>query len=412
MPAYAYTGLTTKGKQVKGVLAADNVGTLKSLLKRDGVFLTAVSESTAAMAASTATGGREIDLGKFFDRVNPKMVAQMTRLLGTLLRAGVTLPESLAALVDQEESARFKGILSSIGERVNEGASLADAMSRYPKVFPPLYVNMVRAGEASGALETVLDRLADFLEKQLELKGKVTSAMVYPIILTVLGVVIVSVLMIYIVPKITGMFEDLNTELPWNTRLLIWTSNLMASWWYLMVATAAGAAWLFKRWRGTAAGRETFDAFALGVPVIGDLVRKVAITRFARTLATLLQSGVHLLQALDIVQSLLGNATLEAVVGDARDNIREGEGIAPALKRSGEFPPLVTHMISVGERSGQLERMLNNVADAYERETSAAIDRMTVLLEPLMIVAMGVSVGFVMFSIMQPIMMLNEMAGS
>lgn len=409
MPAFAYTGLSKSGKAVKGIETADNVAALKQSLKRNGIFLTAVSETTAQVAA--AGGGREIDLSALFDRINQKTVARNTRLLATLLCAGVTLPEALQALTDQVESRRFKGILGDIANKVNEGSSLADSVARYPDVFLPLYINMVRAGEASGALETVLLRIADFMDQQEELKGKVTSAMIYPVIMTVLSGGIVMMLMINVVPQITQMFEGMNAELPWNTVFLIWLSNMLADWWFMFVAAGAGLVWLFRKWRQTELGRAAVDTFVLKVPIVGDLARKLAIARFARTLATMLASGVQLLQALDIVRALLGNYVLEKVVTQARDNIREGEGISPALKRSGEFPPLVTHMIAVGERSGQLEAMLNDVANAYDREVNLALTRMTAMLEPLMIIAMGGSVGFIVFSIMQPIMMLNEMAG-
>ncbi len=413
MPAYAYTGLSAKGKNIKGVATADNVAALKAALRREGVYLTAVNETASkGVADSGGATDREIDLGKMFDRVTPKMVAGMTQLLGTLLQAGVTLPEALAALTDQVESQRFKGVLSDIAEKVNQGSSLADAMGVYPKTFPKLYVNMIRAGEASGALESVLFRLAEFLEKQLEIRGKVNSAMFYPVVLSVLGGVIITVLMVGIVPKITTMFQDMNAELPWNTKLLIWMSDTISGYWWALILAGFAAGWSFRRWRATEQGKLIGDTIILRVPVLGELVRKVAIARFARTLSTLLSSGVQLLQALDIVRSLLGNVVLEKVLTEARDSIREGENIAPALKRSGQFPPLVTHMIAVGERSGQLEQMLGDVANAYDRETDTTIQRLTGLLEPLMIVVMGVAVGFVVFSIMRPIMMLTEMAGT
>ncbi len=418
MPAYAYTGLSAKGKNVKGTASADNVAALKATLRRDGIYLTAVNETAGAATDSggaRASGGasdREIDLSKLFDRVTPKMVASMTQLLGTLLQAGVTLPEALAALTDQVESARFKSVLSDIAEKVNQGSSLADSMHAYPAVFPKLYVNMIRAGEASGALETVLFRLAEFLEKQLDIKNKVSSAMLYPVVLAVLGAVIITVLMVGIVPKITGMFADMNADLPWNTKLLIWLSDAIAGYWWAIILMGWLSVWLFRRWRRTEAGRWTGDSIVLRLPVLGEMVRKIAISRFALTLSTLLSSGVQLLQALDIVRTLLGNVVLEDVISKARDSIREGENIAPALKRSGHFPPLVTHMIAVGERSGQLEQMLGDVARTYDRETNTSIQRLTGLLEPLMIVLMGLAVGFVVFSIMMPIMMLTEMAGT
>lgn len=413
MPAYEYTGLNAKGKNTKGVLSADNVSALKAALRREGVYLTSVKEAAASGAPTGASkgGSREVDLSRFVDRVRPKDVAQMTRLLGTLLGSGVTLPESLRALTDQVESPRFKGILSSISEQVNQGSALGDAMAEYPKIFPKLYTNMIRAGEASGALETVLFRLAEFMEKELEIRSKVNSAMFYPVLLAFLGVVLVIVLMVAIVPKLTNMFDSMAAELPWNTKLLIWMSDTLSSYWYIFLLGSIFSVWAFRKWRETESGRKRGDAILLKVPVLGDLVRKVAISRFARTLETLLASGVQLLEALDIVRTLLGNVILEEVVSEARDNIREGEGIAPALKQSGQFPPLVTHMISVGERSGQLEQMLGDVADAYDRETNTTIARFTAMLEPLMIVVMGVGVGFVVFSIMRPIMMLTEMAG-
>ncbi|MEZ4384004.1 MAG: type II secretion system inner membrane protein GspF [Nannocystaceae bacterium] len=411
MPAYAYTGLTSNGKNVKGVESADNVAALKAQLKRAGVYLTSVSETNAAAAANSGGMGREIDLSALFDRIKQSDVARITQLLGTLLCAGITLPEALSALTEQVESQRFKGILSDIGNKVNEGSALADALAKYPDVFRPLYINMVRAGEASGSLETVLLRISGFLEQQEELRSKVTSAMVYPMVMAVVSAGVVALLMLNVVPQVTEMFADMSVELPWNTKLLIFLSDLIGSYWYLLIAAGAGLVWLFRRWRATEAGQKIGDSFILNAPIIGNLSRKVSISRFARTLSTMLASGVQLLQALDIVRNLLGNVILEEVVATARDNIREGEGIAPALKRSGEFPPLVTHMIAVGERSGQLESMLNDVANLYDREVDTAISRMTTALEPLMIVVMGGSVGFIIFSVMQPIMMLNEMAG-
>jgi general secretion pathway protein F len=410
MPAYAYTGLSAKGKPVKGIESAESVAALKAALKRQGVYLTAVSETKATVQANSE-GGLRIDLARLLDRVSPKTVAAITRLLGTLLVAGVTLPEALMALTEQVESQRLKGILSDVAERVNEGRALADALQAYPGVFPALYVNMVRAGEASGNLETVLMRLAEFMEKQEELKSKISSAMIYPLVMGFVGAGVVTLLMVKVVPQITGMFEDMSADLPWNTRLLIFVSHVLSRYWLPLLLLLGGAIYGFGRWRASPAGRDRWDRFVLAVPVVGDLARKVAITRFTRTLGTLLASGVQLLQALDIVGSLLGNTALEKVVARARDEIREGDGIAAALKRSGEFPPLVTHMIAVGERSGHLEQMLSDIAEAYDRETNTTIGRLTALLEPLMIVVMGVAVGFVVFSIMQPIMMLNQMAG-
>lgn len=416
MPAYAYTGLNASGKNVKGVETADSVGALKAGLKRKGVYLTAVTETaTGGAVSSRATGGRagggarEVDIGQFFDRIRPKDVSGVTRLMSTLLCAGVTLPEALVALTDQVESPRFKNVLSDIGSKVNEGSSLADAMAGHPKVFNKLYINMVRAGEASGALETVLIRIADFMDQQEELRGKITTAMFYPVAMFIVGVGVVALLMIKVVPSISEIFAGQGAELPFTTRSLIGLSDFIVNRWKLLVVAVAGSIYGFTKFKQSPKGNEFLDRLSLSLPVIGTLVRKIAIARFARTLATMLASGVQLLQALDIVRSLLGNVILEKVLVQARDEIREGEGIAPALKRSGQFPPLVTHMIAVGERSGQLEQMLTDLADAYDREASSAITRATSILEPVMIVLMGGTVGFIVFAIMTPILQMNEM---
>jgi general secretion pathway protein F len=418
VPAYAYTGLDPLGKTVKGIETADSVPALKGSLKRKGVYLTAVSEAAGGSTASSrATGGgggtslgsREIDFGQYFDRIRPKDVSAVTRLLSTLLCAGVTLPEALIALTDQVESPRFRNVLSDVGSRVNEGSSLADAMANHPKVFSHLYLNMIRAGEASGSLETVLIRIAEFMDQQEELRGKVTTAMFYPMAMGVVGLGVVTLLMVKVVPSIAEIFSGQGAELPFSTRMLIGLSDLVVGFWWLIILASIGVIWAWRRWKATPAGRLIIDTTLLRMPVIGQLARKIAIARFTRTLATMLASGVQLLQALDIVRTLLGNVVLEKVLTQARDEIREGEGIAPALKRSGHFPPLVTHMIAVGERSGQLEQMLVDVADAYDRESSAAITRATAVLEPIMIVLMGGTVGFIVFSIMTPIMKMNEM---
>lgn len=425
MPAYAYTGLSAAGKNVKGTETAESVPALKAALKRKGIYLTAVTETGAGGAAAQAAsseGATEIDLGKLFDRIKPKDVSRITRLMSTLLIAGVTLPEALSALTDQVESERFKGILGDLSSKVNEGSALADAMSAHPKVFSDLYINMIRAGEASGSLETVLIRLADFMDQEEELKGKILQAMIYPAAMMVVGGFVVALLMIKVVPNISQMFEDEGAELPKSTQMLIWISGYFVGYGEEKVMRIAlrvsltfsllgVGIWGLSRYLQTAPGRLMRDTVMLRLPVVGELARKVAVARFARTLSTMLASGVQLLQALDIVKSLLGNVVLEKVVTEARDNIREGEGVAPALKRSGQFPPLVTHMIAVGERSGQLEKMLTELADAYDRETQEAIARMTAVLEPIMIVGMGGVVAFIVFSVMRPILQMNSFGG-
>ena len=418
MPVFEYKGLTPAGKQVKGLLEADSSRALRQQLKRSGVFLTDVlaeregtsrrANGSAAAAAPKALGSQDVQLGRWVRRrVTAEDVAILTRQLSTLLHAGVTLVDALNALVDQTEKERLKRIVSDVKTRVNEGSSLADALAQHGRVFGNLYVNMVRAGEASGALDAVLARLADFTEGQAKLRQKVVGTLIYPVIMTVIGSGILALLMTVVVPKVTKIFESMKVTLPWTTRLLIFTSNLLATWWWLLIPLAIGAVVAFFRWKQSPKGRPVWDRLVLRAPVFGSLVRMLAIARFSRTLSTLLKSGVPLLTAMDITKNVVSNGVLAQVVENARDAIREGESIAGPLKRSGEFPPLVHHMIAIGERSGQLEEMLNNVADSYETQVSVRVGALTALMEPLIIVAMGVAVAFVAFSILMPILQLN-----
>jgi len=270
---------------------------------------------------------------------------------------------------------------------------------------------MVKAGESSGNLDTVLDRLTEFLDAQIELRSKITGAMVYPILMMFVGVGIMSLLFIFVIPKVTQIFKDQGAALPWITQFLIGISDLLANWWFILIPAIGGVVYGFQRWRTSEKGRQKWDRFILKVPVIGNLIRMIAIARFARTLGTLLTSGVPLLQALEIVKDILGNTRLIEVIEDARVNIREGDSIAQPLKRSGEFPPLVTHMIAIGEKSGQLENMLENIAISYNQQVNVSIQALTTLLEPLMIIFMGGGAGTVVFAIMLPILQMNQMAG-
>jgi general secretion pathway protein F len=419
MPVFEYRGLTPAGKQVKGLLEAESSRSLRQQLKRSGVFLTDVlaeresgaprkQNGTAGVQSRPALGSREVQLGKLLrGRVTSDDLAIFTRQLSTLLHAGVTLVDALTALVDQTEKERLKRIVSDVKTRVNEGSSMADALAQQGKVFGSLYINMVRAGEASGALDAVLARLADFTEGQAKLRQKVLGTLIYPVIMTIIGSGILALLMTVVVPKVTKIFESMKVTLPWTTRLLIFTSNLFANFWWLLFPLLGASIYGFFRWKSSPKGRPVWDRFVLRAPVFGSLVRMLAISRFTRTLATLLRSGVPLLTAMDITKNVISNGVLSGVVESARDAIREGESIAGPLKRSGEFPPLVHHMIAIGERSGQLEEMLLNVADSYENQVSVRIGALTALMEPLIIVAMGAAVAFVAFSILMPILQLN-----
>ncbi len=408
MPVFEYRGLSASGKQVTGLLEADSSKALRTQLRKLDVFLTDVLGQSEARTGRKAAADREVHVTRLFrGRVTAEDVAIITRQLSTLLHAGVTLVESLAALVDQTEKDRLKRTLSDVKQRVNEGSSLADALGQHPKIFGNLYVNMVRAGEASGALDAVLARLADFTEGQAKLKQKLVGTLIYPAIMTVIGGGILVMLMTVVVPKVTRIFETMQATLPWTTRVLIFASNLLSGWWWLLLPLVVGCVAGFLVWMRSASGRPIFDAWVLRLPVAGTLLRMLLVSRFSRTLATLLKAGVPMLTAMDITKNVVTNTVLANVVENARDAIREGESIAGPLKRSGQFPPLVYHMVAVGERSGQLEEMLLNVADSYETQVNVRLGALTALLEPLIIVAMGAIIAFVAFSILMPILQLN-----
>ena len=428
MPVFQYKGFDSKGKPVTGIKDADSPRTLRQNLRRDGVLVTEIKEAATPKGPIGSTGGtgpapaQELG-GELLSLLsparirswlavrgdaNPQLIAIMTRQLASMLRAGVQLAECLTALIEQAERPGLKRVLSDLKVQVNEGVSLSGALARHPRFFSDLYVNLVSAGEAAGNLEAVLFRLASFLEAQNRLRGKVVSALFYPLIMTVIGGGILVMLMTTVVPKVTAIFADTGRALPINTQVLIFASTVVSDYLWLLAIFITLAVVLFQRWLRTPEGRFKWDRFILKVPVFGDLARKVAVSRFAKTLATMLASGVQLLRAMEIVKNVLGNAVLTKVVEEARESIREGESIAQPLRRSGEFPVIVCHMIAVGERSGQLEQMLENVATDYDLEVDMQIARLTTLLEPLMILGMGGSVAFVVMSILLPIMQMAD----
>ena len=406
MAVYEFRGIqVATGKPVKGFRDADNAKSLRGLLRKEGVLLTLATEESKKKEADKG----KLDPFAFFRRPSTSDVAIMTRQLATLVRAGVPLVDSVAALTDQVEKPVLVRVLTELRENLNEGTSFAKSLGRHPQVFPPLYVNMVAAGEASGTLEAVLERLADFMEGQARLKGKVSAALAYPILMVVIGGLLVGVLMVAVVPKVTSIFNSLGHALPWYTRLLIFVSDTLAGFWWLILGVIAAGIYFFRRWKKKPAGRLRWDSIRLKLPIFGKLNLLVAVARFSRTLATLLASGVQLLQAMEIGINVLENARLELVVRDAIGSIREGESIAVPLKRSGVFPPMMTHMIAVGEKSGQLEAMLENVSRAYEADVETRVVALTSLLEPIMIVALGGAVGFIAMSILMPLLQMNEL---
>lgn len=410
MPMWAYKGVDPRGKAVNGVRDADSPKALRALLRRDGVLVTDVAEARGGKAGSpTGASGlrREVDLKGIFQTVKTPEVAGFTRQLATLLKAGIPLAESLGAIVDQIDNPKLKSIVVEVRLKVNEGTSLADALGKHDKVFPGVYVSMVRGGETAGNLDQVLVRLADFLEAQVKLRSKVVGAMIYPILMACVSAGVMAILMVAVVPKITAIYADTDKALPWNTQMLIWASSIIGEYWFLIALAIPFAAIGFRAWVRSGAGRALWDRMVLKLPLIGGLARQIAVARFCRTFGTMLASGVPLLRAMEVSREILGNTTLMKVIDKAREQIAQGESIAATLKRSGQFPSIVTHMIAVGERAGQLEQMLANVADAFDADTDTRLSRLTSLLEPLMIVVMGGTVAFIVFSILGPIMDMN-----
>ncbi|HEX7127194.1 MAG TPA: type II secretion system inner membrane protein GspF [Thermodesulfobacteriota bacterium] len=401
MAVFEYRGVGADGRPAKGIVDAESARAARAKLRKDGIFPTEVREESAVRAIAGRPGRRA---GR---RVSATDLAVTTRQLATLVGAAVPLVESLRALADQVEHPTLKPVLARVRERVNEGASLADALADHPRIFTPLYVNMVRSGEASGALDIVLGRLADFTEKQARLRGRLGAAMIYPIIMLVVGTGILAFLLTYVVPQITQVFAEQKVALPWLTRALLGVTDVLRGYWWLILGLIAAAALGLDRYRRTPKGREALDRFWLRLPVFGRLVRMAAVARATRTLSTLLGAGVQMLPALGIVAAVVDNRVLAGAIEAARTRVAEGESLSEPLRRSGHFPPIVTHMIAVGERSGELEAMLGKVADAYDEVVETRIAALTALLQPVMILAMGAVVLLVVLAILLPIIDMN-----
>ena len=392
---------------MSGVIDADSPKTARVSLRRTGIFPTAVQEERTRqaidMGATSRTGGFS------FARVSAQDLALLTRQFATLIRAGLPLLECLGTLIEQVEQARLKRILTHVRQQVREGRSLADALQAHPRAFSGIYVNMVRAGEESGTIEAVLARLADYSESQARLVRTVQSALTYPVIMVVVSIAILVFLLTYVVPQVTRIFTDTGRPLPLATRILLGCSSFFADYWWSMLLFLAVVALIAVRLVHTPKGREWYDRTLLRLPWLGRLFQRLNVARFARTLSTLLASGVPILTALGVVTHLLSNSLLRSAVEDARTSVQEGESLAAPLRRSGLFPALLTQMIAVGERSGELEGMLSRAADAYDEEVKVALSRLTSLLEPLTILLMGGVILFIVLAILLPIFDLNQL---
>jgi general secretion pathway protein F len=386
------------------MMDASSLREAKLKLKGRGVFVHSISEEGAAEGKSTWN----VSLGGIVSRPKMEDVTVMTRQLSTLVGASIPLVEALQALYEQTDNLGLKKIVAQVRDSVNEGESFADALGHHRRVFPDIYINMVRSGEVSGALDVVLLRLAEFLEGQRRLRAKVSTAMMYPLFLFGVSMFVLFYLLIAIVPKVVGMFETMDQVLPLPTRILIGVSGFMGSAWWILLAGVFIVFWVLRKWTRTDKGRLKFDRFRMQVPFYGTIYKKVSVARFSRTLGTLLSAGVSVIDAMNIVKTVVLNRVMEDAIDDTVEQIMDGSTVAEPLKRSGVFPPIIIHMINVGERSGSLENMLLKASDAYEEDVETSVSALTSILEPLMIVIMGLCVGFVVMAILFPMLEMSQ----
>ena len=402
MAIFVYKGLDKNGRTVKSSITTENLNQAKTKLMSQGIMLTSIKEEKSGVKSSS--------IGLSFGRgVSVDDLSLMTRQLATLVKAKIQIVEAFSALVDQTENPRLKVVLSEVRQKVNEGSSLAQALSDYPKIFDNVYVNMVEAGEQSGNLEVVLLRLADFTEARMKLKGRIKSALTYPMIMLILGTVMFGIIFSFVIPKLAKVFVSMKKDLPWTTELCIAISDIVRNYWYLLILGAFFLHILINKYLQSKKGESKWHRLQLKLPIFGTLVTMVNIGRFCSTLATLLNSGVPILISMNIVKNLIVNVHMKAAVEECRKQVQEGAPMATPLIDCALFPPMVTHMISLGERSGELGPMLKIVADNYEDQVDNKLTGLTSTLEPLMMVVMGVGVGIVVFSVVMPMMELNSL---
>ncbi|MBX7254989.1 MAG: type II secretion system F family protein [Candidatus Hydrogenedentes bacterium] len=398
MPAFTYVARARDGSRRRGTITADNRQAVMRNLQNQGLLPETVQEK------GKSSGPRRDA------RVKPAEILVFTRQLSTIVNAGLPLLQGLEILAEQTEDVRFAGVLREIGADVEGGESFSDALRKHPRVFADLYVSMVRAGEASGNLDNVLLQLADYLESMEELKRRIRAAMTYPVVAFSMILLIAAGLIIWVVPQFAEIFSSFDRALPAPTQLLITISEILRSWKvFVVIALAIAAVIGIRAYGATPVGRYNLDAIKLRLPVFGKMLRKVAISRFARTLSTLTRSGVAILAALEIVERTAGNEVFARAVRKAGDSVRGGETLAEPLARSGEFPAMVTRMIGVGEKTGALEQMLSKISDFYDSEVKAAVDALTSLIEPLLILMMGIVVGGIVIALFMPILQLSSL---
>lgn len=399
MPIFSYKAMERDGREKKGQINAESLVQAKSKLRSTGVMLINIKEQKSKKSTGSVFS--------FGGGVSVTELALMTRQLATLVKARIQIVEALAALVDQVESQVLRVVLAEVKQDVNEGTSLAKGLSKHPKIFNNVYVNMVEAGEQSGTLDIVLIRLAEFTEAQVKLNNKIKSAMVYPVIMGVFGFVAMNIIFIFVIPKIAKIFESMKKDLPWLTELCIDISKFMQSYWWSIIVLVVVGYWSFKKYTMTKGGMKKYHFFMLKAPVLGKIVQMINVSRFCSTLATLMNSGVPILTSMTIVKNLIPNVLMKEAIENSRISISEGASMTGPLVESGHFPTMVTHMVRLGEKSGELEPMLRIVAENYEDQVDAQISGLTALLEPVMMVFLGVMVGIIIMAVVVPLMDLN-----
>jgi general secretion pathway protein F len=428
VPIYEYKAYAEGGATRTGVIDADTPREARQRLRKDKLLVSDLKEirrsggkrksvavksekkeKRPGLMARAMEARRQSQRGA--SGRDLEMVGAITRQMGTLLGAGIPLAEAMRAVIEQAETRRIETLFRTVRERITQGTSLGDALGEHPELFSELYVNMVRAGEATGQVDVVLSRLADFLQAQRALQRKVVSALTYPAMMIGLGIIVVTVLMAVVVPKITDMLTDLGQELPLPTKILVTVSDYTKNYWWVAMLGVAFVSFLVERYYRTPPGRMRIDRLVLRLPIVGELFRKRSVSRFSRTLATLLESGVPAVQALDITADVVGNQVIAKATREIKDKIVEGTDFATPLKATGVFPPTLGYMVSVGEASGELEKMLDRVADAYDEEIEVVTERVTTVLEPIMIVVLAVVVGYIVISIVLPILQSTQIAG-
>ncbi len=393
MGLFTYKAMDAGGKETEGTIEAASEKLASTRLREMGLRPYSITEK------KDAGGG----LGGMFKRgVKQEEITMFTRQLATLLDAGLPLLRALTILQEQTENPAFKELISTLNADIQSGSAFSEALSKHKKYYPPLYVNMVKAGEVGGVLEKVLDRLAVFAEKDAELRTKITGAMTYPAVMAVIAITVVTFLMVKIIPTFTDMFMQMGVKLPLPTVIVVAISGFLVNYWWLCLVSGVGIVFLYKWYDQPGRGRMQVDKIKLKLPVFGDLILKVAISRFTRTLGTLVASGVPILQSIKIVKDTIGNEVLAIVMDDVSASISQGETISKPLHRSKVFPLMVTHMIAVGEETGSLDNMLTRIADNYDLIVDETVGALSSLIEPLMVVFMGAAIGMIVMAMFFP----------